>query len=470
MASNVTTQGQEAVVCDLCQNPVSFFCRRCGVSLCDPCVLLHLCVKSKFGHDVVDYASKDDNEFSVFCKTCDLPIWEHKLHDQSELSVKVEEVLKNITPENILLQSFRQELEALLEPAQIQKFLKREVEEKKEGLTRMCLFFSILLCFSTIFVIHENSKDVKNEIQNHFGNIKRMLETKFYILERRFVPDPDSGKKVLEMPPMSSVIDTGFGHIIKDLAVTDDQKVWIGGNKEMNLIDLQGHLHRTVSTTCSVRFICMYNKQLFYTDSSYNSVRKITDDDTEMTMFTTGDWEPYGITETAFGDLLVCLSKGDQSKVVRYSGTGTVLQEIQYDSQCQPLYQDARYIAENVNGDIIVTDLEKNITFTDIPKHKVIAVDKFGIFRYIYTGRHDMLWPAGVATDSVGHVYITDTILHVIHMLDRDGGFLRCITLDTEIIKFPFAISMIGDSEMILGELSTVKRIKLLEQKKDIND
>ena len=62
MASNVSTQEQKAVVCDLCQNPVSFFCRRCGVNLCDPCALLHLRVKSKLGHEVVDYTSKDDDD------------------------------------------------------------------------------------------------------------------------------------------------------------------------------------------------------------------------------------------------------------------------------------------------------------------------------------------------------------------------------------------------------------------------
>ena len=68
MASQIISQGQEAVECGLCQNPVSFFCRRCGVNLCDPCVPVHLRVKSKFGHDVVDYASKDDDDDDVsFC-------------------------------------------------------------------------------------------------------------------------------------------------------------------------------------------------------------------------------------------------------------------------------------------------------------------------------------------------------------------------------------------------------------------
>lgn len=62
-----------------------FFCRGCGVSLCDHCVSIHLRVKSKNVHVIVDYASKDDddtgfceshpqNQCSTYCKNCDVPI------------------------------------------------------------------------------------------------------------------------------------------------------------------------------------------------------------------------------------------------------------------------------------------------------------------------------------------------------------------------------------------------------------
>ena len=111
-------------------------------------------------------------------------------------------------------------------------------------------------------------------------------------------------------------------------------------------------------------YICMYNKQVVYIDHSDNAVKKISDDDTVVTIFTTGDWRPYGITGSATGDLLVCILKGDQSKVVLYSSTRTVLHEIQYDSQCQPLYQWAWNIAENVNWDIIITDFKKRCQFS----------------------------------------------------------------------------------------------------------
>ena len=66
MASKGIVQGQEVIKCDSCQNPVSFFCRRCSVNLCDPCVPVHLRVSSQTGHHVVDFASKDFDD-SNFC-------------------------------------------------------------------------------------------------------------------------------------------------------------------------------------------------------------------------------------------------------------------------------------------------------------------------------------------------------------------------------------------------------------------
>nr|XP_022323129.1 protein wech-like [Crassostrea virginica] len=553
MTSQVTSEGQEAVECGLCQNPVSFFCRHCGLNLCDSCIPVHLRVKSKFGHDVVDYASKNvkkdddyvcfcdshpENKCSAYCTECDVPICilcvsiKHRSHEISELYDKVEELLKDITQENGRLQSFRHEMKTLLDhttkqlsslssvyqkkkdevsergndwhklidnhvkklhqelgelkkenKAVLQK-QKREFEEmigkmdemdrkttelqKSNNVTEMQKFRPVIREKKTLkefiqytFPTFYECEIEENYMQTYFGYIEKLQEKKIPLLEKNVIPDPDSGRKVLEAPSVSSVIDTGFpggrnNNRLYDMAVTDDQKVWMGGeSKELKLFDLQGHLHLTVTITALGMYICMYNKQVVYTDTK--AVKKISDDDTVVTMFATGDWEPYGITGSASVDLLVCLRKGDQSKVVRYSSTGTVLQEIQYDSQCQPLYQYAWYITENVNGDIIVTGFKKRI---------VIVVDRLGIFRYTYSGRNNDLNASSVATDSVGHVYVTDCKGDKIHMLDRDGRFLRYIIPEGR-INLPRPVCMIGDGEMIVGERDTglAKRIKFLEEK-----
>nr|XP_022320417.1 uncharacterized protein LOC111122780 [Crassostrea virginica] len=553
MASNRTTQRKEVVECDLCHSPVSFFCRRCGVNLCDFCVPYHLRVSSQTGHDVVDFDKQDDNdtcfceshpkhECSAFCETCELPICllcvsiKHKSHNLSELAEKIIELLKSIGQENNRLQSSRHELERLLdhttkrlsslssfyhrrkeevtaqgdewhkqidntvkklhqeldelkkENEEMLKKQKREFEkaigkidemnwksarlQKSKNLTKMKKFRPVITKQKTIKVFteyvlptfHECKIDEKY-LQTNFGYIGKMQEIKLFLLGEKFEPDSDSVRKLLEVPSVSSVIDTGFpasknyNNRLYDMTVTDDQRVWMGGHsRELKLFDLQGHLQRTVHTSCLGLYICKFNNHVVFSDRKDKAVKRISDDKTVVTMFT-GDWRSYGITGTASGDLLVCLRKEDQSKVVRYSRNGTVLQEIQYNSQCQPLYQKAFYIAENVNGDIIVTDMEKN---------QVITVDRLGIHRYTYSERNNDFFATSVATDAFGHVYVSDSKGDKIHMLDRDGQFLRYIIPEGG-IKRPRAICMIGDGEMIVGERDTglAKRIKLLEEKKD---
>ena len=95
---------------------VSFFRRRCAVNLCDFCVPVHLHVKSKFGHDVLDFARKDIDDYnfcishsadecSAYCKTCDVPICilcvfiKHRSHKISELNAKIDELSKTIAEE-----------------------------------------------------------------------------------------------------------------------------------------------------------------------------------------------------------------------------------------------------------------------------------------------------------------------------------------------------------------------------------
>ncbi|XP_078323008.1 uncharacterized protein LOC144622259 [Crassostrea virginica] len=180
-----------------------------------------------------------------------------------------------------------------------------------------------------------------------------------------------------------------------------------------------------------------------FSDNLKKAVKRVSDDDTVLSVFETKDWNPFGITNTTSGDLLVCLRKDDQSKVVRYSSTGTVLQEIQYDSQCQPLYQWAWNIAENIYGDVIVTDFKRNAA---------ISVHQSGMFRYSYGGEKRASELSSVTTDRVGHVFISDFRGDKIHMLDQYGKFLRYIIPHGERIDHPRTICMLDDDELIVGE------------------
>lgn len=304
----------------------------------------------------------------------------------------------------------------------------------------------------------------ENYLQTFFGHIEREKKECFSAFARKLEETKlrDQQMHVLEMPTVTSVIDSGFPineqnkNCLYDLAITDDNKVWMGGHsKELKLFDLQGNLHRTVHITCIGLFLCVHNNHVVYSDFADKSVKIKPDSNAVVTMFTTKDWNPSGLTRTGSGDLLVCLQLGDHSKVVRYSSTGTVLQSIQYDSYGQPLYESPKYIAENVNGDVIVTDWKKNA---------VIAVNRLGIYRYSFLWKEGKSFVCSVATDLVSHVLVTDFLGIKMCILDRDGRFLRYIILEDG-LKNARGLCTFGNGEVIVAECLTgiAKRIKYLE-------
>jgi hypothetical protein len=303
-------------------------------------------------------------------------------------------------------------------------------------------------------------------MKSYFGYVENFQERKIS-LSTLVSEDVDiANHKILPVPEVIAAIDTRFPSEeihksrLYNIAVTDDNKIWMGGaSYELKLFDFQGVLHDTVPITTHGMYLTVHNKHVTYTRPVSNTVCKVADDKSIQTMFTTGNWEPLGITSTTSDDLLICLHKDDQSKVVRYSSTGKVLQEIQYDSRDlplhTPLYRDPVYIAENINGDIIVTDWREN---------SVIAVNSLGMYRFSYRPFRLRLDACAVTTDCAGHVIVTDSSGNKIHMLDRDGRFLRYIIPDQK-IHSPRAVCIIGDEEIIVGECMSgiAKRIKYLE-------
>ncbi|XP_062622177.1 uncharacterized protein LOC134283706 [Saccostrea cucullata] len=270
---------------------------------------------------------------------------------------------------------------------------------------------------------------------------------------------------VLDVPIVLSTIDTGFpanktnnNRLYAVVPISDD-RFWAGGeSKEVKLFDVQGRLQDTLIKNDIGLHLTHLNENVVYIDYTKKSVNSLKES-IDHTCFFIGEWDSYGIACTGAGDLLVCLYKTDKtdSKIVRYSSSGDVLQEIQYDSQYQPLFKRAVYAVENGNGDICVADWDKNA---------VTVVDNLGIFRFSYTGNKatkDEIRYCSLTTDSMHHIIINDFLHHKIHMLDRDGRFLRYIIPDQG-IKNPRAVCVIREGELLVGECITgiIKRIKYL--------
>ena len=114
----------------------------------------------------------------------------------------------------------------------------------------------------------------------------------------------------------------------------------------------------------------------------------------------------------------------EQTKVVRYSGSKQK-QSIQWDDQGKPLFTtgyENKYLSENRNLDICVADVDA---------HAVVVVSAAGNLRFIYTPLPstpgESFFPAGITTDSQANILICDANNNRVHIIDKDGHFLRYI-------------------------------------------
>eukprot|EP00105_Crassostrea_gigas_P020545 XP_011439340.1 PREDICTED: E3 ubiquitin-protein ligase TRIM36-like [Crassostrea gigas] len=109
-----STQGQFAVLCHLCPNPVEHHCNLCDVDLCSSCIATHMADKTK-QHEVVDFinrkkgrilpgcSSHKGNRCEMYCKDCHEPTCvlcvttTHKKHDFTDIGEIIENIKQQIT-------------------------------------------------------------------------------------------------------------------------------------------------------------------------------------------------------------------------------------------------------------------------------------------------------------------------------------------------------------------------------------
>ncbi|XP_065932478.1 tripartite motif-containing protein 2 isoform X2 [Magallana gigas] len=132
---------------------------------------------------------------------------------------------------------------------------------------------------------------------------------------------------------------------------------------------------------------------------------------------TDSTWRPRCVYwSPSTGDLLVGMYTIDTGKVTRYNQSGQLTQTIQYHNTGRGLYSIPRYITENNNGDVVVSDLSG----------AVVVTERGGRHRFSYTGHPSgsRLVPLGICTDALSHILVCDVITHTVQMINKDGQFL----------------------------------------------
>eukprot|EP00105_Crassostrea_gigas_P042010 XP_019926158.1 PREDICTED: uncharacterized protein LOC109619747 [Crassostrea gigas] len=146
-------------------------------------------------------------------------------------------------------------------------------------------------------------------------------------------------------------------------------------------------------------------------------------------------WRPWCVYwSPSTGDLLVGMYRKKQKtgKVTRYNPSGQLRQTIQHDNTGRDLYCIPNYITENNNGDVVVCDLFD----------AVIVTESKGRHRFTYTGHPSGsgLWPHGICTDALSRILVCDVRSNSIHIISKDGHFLKHFMTKTDEIATPYTI------------------------------
>ncbi|XP_062603325.1 E3 ubiquitin-protein ligase TRIM36-like [Saccostrea cucullata] len=304
----------------------------------------------------------------------------------------------------------------------------------------------------------------KELISDLFGS----LSTLSFIKEERAstmkTPEAESCppvKPLLDEPEVINIIDTGYKYL-NSVTCLGDEEIWTCGNsKVMKLYNLQGKLLKSIQTKSKIppREIAVTEYgELVYTDEVTRTVNLVKNKQIEELIRLMG-WIPENVCVDASGDLLVTMASDTESKIVRYFGS-SVKQTIQYNHKGKPLFPSGsiKYIAENRNLDVCVADIATGA---------VVVVNQFGKLRFRYTGHPSYgkgpFYPHGIATDSRSQILTADSNNHCVHILDKNGKFLRYI--DNCDLSNPWALCVNSKDNLFVAEQYSgkVKQIKYMQ-------
>ncbi|XP_055999609.1 E3 ubiquitin-protein ligase TRIM71-like [Ostrea edulis] len=272
-------------------------------------------------------------------------------------------------------------------------------------------------------------------------------------------------KTVLQHPGTLSDIKPDK-KVLSHVACVGDKRAYISGSGSgILLIDRSSTHLDTIGTSGEPSGLAvMKDGSLIYSVREDCAIYRVSPNKQITKLVNTPD-KPVGLCLTGSGEILVCLDSRAylmltstvRVRVVRYNCSGTKIQEFQISQNMTGVVPREWPICENVNADICTVDMRSDHMYKFSARNRVVVYDKSGNHRFQYgrrggTQKFDHLEPRGLATDSLGHILISDGFNHVVHLISQDGQFIAYILTKDDGIACPWGIAVDQSDNLWLVE------------------
>ena len=199
-----------------------------------------------------------------------------------------------------------------------------------------------------------------------------------------------------------------------DICFVRPNLFWVNNGKNIILTNTQGDMLRSINSSYS--FTANEN-EILYVDRNF-SIQKLSYDRENSILFMKRPslWLPLSIhCCQSNGDLLVgmvsSISNPPKSRLVRYNEFGEVKQSIYQNEEGRVLYRYPRYITENRNKDIVVSDVIKG---------RIVVTNNAGEFRFFSPVDN----PKGICTDQLSRILVVCGYSQDVLVLSKNGMYL----------------------------------------------
>ena len=225
-------------------------------------------------------------------------------------------------------------------------------------------------------------------------------------------------------------------------------RLWVSDLKG-NLVqtDLKDNQILSIQTNgkCAGYHTVMQDGSLIYADRVKKVINRVTTKNKITKFIKTRDWEPLSVHSSHInGDILIGMIKGKEAKIIRYNKIGKDIQAIHEDNNGRPLFSQPHYITENINGDVCISDLNKQA---------IVVVNIAGQHRFSYKGQKPEFYFWGVCTDVLGNILACESISEEVHLLNQDGVFLGILLSSRQHgVMYPRSVCVDDENNLYVGK------------------